>query len=68
MNKNAWIISGLIGLIAGYFIGNIAPWHRPDTLSLTSGTYCCDRIDIGQTCVVKTSACPADKPITVLVP
>jgi len=42
--------------------------RNPGTLSLESGTYCCDRIDIAQKCIKKVTACPVDKPITVLVP
>ena len=68
MKNRFWIIGTLIGLILGYLIGNFAPFRRPQTVSLTSGTYCCDRVDIFQKCVVKTAACPGDKPITVTVP
>ena len=51
-----------------YLIGQFAPPRNPGTLSLESGTYCCDRIDIAQKCIKKVTACPVDKPITVLVP
>lgn len=68
MRNKLWIISSLIGLVLGYLIGNLAPFRRPQTVLLDSGTYCCDRVDIHQKCIVKTGACPGDKPLTVTVP
>ncbi len=68
MSKRAWILGGIVGIIFGYLIGSFAPIHKPMALALDSGTYCCDRIDINQKCSVKTSACPIEKPITVLIP
>jgi len=68
VNKSGLLVAGIVGAIFGYLVGNFAPFRHPGTVSLQSGTYCCDRIDISQKCVVKTTACPADKPITVLVP
>ena len=68
MNKKAWLIGGLVGLVLGYLIGQFVPPRNPGTLSLESGTYCCDRIDIAQKCIKKVTACPVDKPITVPVP
>ena len=68
MKKGLWIVSGIIGIVLGYLIGNFAPIRPPGPLALDSGTYCCDRIDISQVCIKKTTACPSDKPITVLIP
>lgn len=68
MKKNLWIISGVIGIVLGYLIGNFAPFRQFGTLALDSGNYCCDRIDISQKCIKQTGPCPADKPIVVSIP
>lgn len=69
MNRRPWIIGAILGFALGYIVGCLWPLHgRPQAVALESGTYCCDRIDIAQKCEKKTAACPADKPITVLVP
>ena len=38
MKKSLWIISGIIGIVLGYLIGNFAPIRPSGTLALDSGT------------------------------
>jgi hypothetical protein len=66
MKKSVWIVTLLVGLGLGYLIGNFAPVRRPT--SLDSGNHCCDGIGITAKREKQTGLCPADKPITVIVP
>jgi hypothetical protein len=68
MKNSLWIVSGIVGLILGFVLGNFVPVRHAAAVGLESGTYCCDRIDIAQKCEKKIAACPGDKPITVSIP